>query len=207
LLKARYFDISKFTQAVKQSIPKEMMRGMLITILLASVAQVHATEAADKLVGKSLDELFERALKISALQHTDFDDATLGKAGVTAMQNAPSIAQPLARREATLATLGALVGATLASQPNPAQAVSSIGLQMDDKKMAVWKEGIVRRDDAMSPGNMVKGKDVTEVPGTFLRGMNARYDPKVVKYKDTYTKSTQDVSLLPGTGGETKKKR
>jgi len=176
---------------------------MIASILLAFVAQGHATEAKatesqDQLVDKSLDELFERALRVAA-SNADLDDATMGKpAGAAVMGNRAAplpMAQPLGRRDAALATLGALVASTLV---NPAQALNTISLQIDEKKQAEWKEGIVRRDDAMAPGNMVKGKDITEVPNVYLRSLNQRYDPSVVKYKDTFTKATVDKSLLPG---------
>jgi len=178
----------------------------IASILFTLVVSIHATEAQDKSVEDALNELFERALKVST-DHADLDESTLGKpAGAAMMQRQASIpmAQPLGRRDAALAIpmLGALATALLT---NEAQALVNTEIKgLEDKSLQKkWAEGITRRDDAMSPGNMVRGKDITEVPNVFLKGMNQRYDgSKAFKYKDDFKKTSVASSKLPGSAND-----
>ena len=155
------------------------MRGAIVTTLLACIVQIHAEEA------QSFDELFQRALmdklldKVSALQNTDLDDTTLGK---PATMGQPASVQPVGRRQAGLATLGALMPlVAVMVQEKPANAVTaidikkpaardtSIGGRKDD-----WLTGIERRDAAMTPGSKIKGSEITANKDVNPKGMNQR---------------------------------
>jgi hypothetical protein len=195
------------------------MRSATLITLLSFFAQAHAKEVApndmslndldmdkftDALMDKLSDRLIERAVEAFAPllntedneedDNADLDSTTLAKPGGVGLQSQIKplpIAQTVGRRDATAATLGALFAATL---PRPAQALTPVDI-IKEKPYA--KQGIEMRDRAMAPGNMVKASagDITEVPGVYLRSLNARYKEGKVSYKDTYAKELAPVAV------------
>jgi len=155
-----------------------MMRATVVTTLLACIVQIHAEEA------QSFDELFQRALmdklldKVSALQNTDLDDTTLGK---PATMGQPASVQPVGRRQAGLATLGALM--PLVALMQEAKAVSPVDIKLYKNaktgdiggRKDTWLTGIERRDAAMTPGSQIKGNEITANKDVNPKGMNARF--------------------------------
>jgi len=130
----------------------------------------------------------------SLLHNADLDTTTLAKPGGVGLQTQVKplpIVQTVGRRDATAATLGALFAATL---PQPAQALTPVDI-IKEKPYA--KQGIEMRDRAMAPGNMVRASqgDITEVPGVYLRSLNARYKEGKVNYKDTFSKAVAPVAV------------
>lgn len=157
------------------------MRGAIVTTLLACIVQIHAEEA------QSFDELFQRALmdklldKVSALQNTDLDDTTLGK---PATMGQPANVQPVGRRQAGLATLGALMPlVAVMVQEKPAKAVTPVDIKLYKNaakgdiggRKDAWLTGIERRDAAMTPGSQIKGSEITANKDVNPKGMNARF--------------------------------
>merc|ERR1719428_2050260 len=155
---------------------------------------------------KLSDRLIERAVEAFAPflntddneedDNADLDSTTLAKPGGVGLQaNAQikplPIAQTVGRRDATAATLGALFAATL---PQPAQALTPVDIF---KEKPYAKQGIEMRDRAMAPGNMVRASqgDITEVPGVYLRSLNARYKEGKVNYKDSFSKQVSAASV------------
>merc|ERR1719377_415309 len=93
----------------------------------------------------------------------------------------PANVQPLGRRQAGLATLGALM--PLVALMQEAKAVSPVDIKLYKNaktgdiggRKDTWLTGIERRDAAMTPGSQIKGAEITANKDVNPKGMNARF--------------------------------
>lgn len=64
------------------------MCQIIVIILIASFAQAHATDSTGRVIDKSVDVLFDRALKVAQLRDADLDATTFAK---TCAQTRPTL--------------------------------------------------------------------------------------------------------------------